>query len=88
MGRRGQGWHLGNESNRLTVQVLGVFNVFGVFVISRECANCRDHHAHGVSVVVETFQETLANVFMDEGMEGNFRFPNLGLLGGWEFAMN
>ena len=80
MRRRRQGGHLRDKSNDLTVEVLRVVDVLGLGVIGRECRDGGDQHTHGVCVVVETFEESLAHVLVNEGVIRDVLSPLIGLL--------
>ena len=61
----GEGGHLGDEAHDLAVQDLGIVKDLRVLVVGRQGGDRRDQHAHRVRVVVETFEESLADVLVD-----------------------
>ena len=71
----GQCGNLGNETQRLAIERLFIEHVFCIRIKSAKSCDRRNEHAHGVCVVVETINETLTHVFVNEGVMGDIEGP-------------
>ena len=69
------------------MQDFRIVDVLRILVVRRERGDGRDHHAHGVCVVVESFEETLTYVFVNEGVIGHFLLPRFGLFQVGQFTV-
>ena len=84
-GERGQ---FRDESHHLLHAVISVVDVFRLGIERRQCCDRRHQHAHGVRVVVETFEKSLADVFVDVGVIRDLVHPRVILLGRRQLAMD
>ena len=75
----GDGGHLADQAVGLFLAGFLAEDVFGVVIESGERRDGRDHHAHGMGIVVKTVQKLL-DTFVDEGVMADMPSPVLQLL--------
>ena len=81
VGRGRERRHFRDQPDNLLVADVRIEDLLGLGVEGGQRRDGRDEHPHGMGVVVETLEETLAHVLVNKGVVGDLLDPVVELLG-------